>query len=278
MSRAVVDELCTFEWSHLLGIARSPTCEVDGEVVDLSMHSSMGNGYTFPLETAIFFAVVASCVPVYDRHLANCYGDDIICPQYAALDVIERLEYLGFEVNRRKTHLAGEFFESCGADFFRGVNVRPMYMRSDGSGLIPYQLQIANSLRLYASRRMGCEDFCDSRFRDAWLALVRQVPTPWRSCKVPAHFGDTGIITSREEARVSPARANSRYSQNEGFLVRFIGVSPRKADRKTYGVYLNGLRLPSPDVSYGREPVRGLFGKVVPRIAVTKWRSGLCWI
>lgn len=112
-------------WFHLLNLARSPVMKIDGVDHALEMFSSMGNGFTFPLETIIFASVIRTVVPRNEWALSTAYGDDMIVPQRYASQVVERLEFLGFKVNSKKTCLAGAFYESCGADWFKGQNVRP---------------------------------------------------------------------------------------------------------------------------------------------------------
>lgn len=125
LSWKCVMELLPYDWFELLDLFRSSFSLVEGSYVELEKFSSMGNGYTFELETLIFSAVAFSIVPLHDHHKVAVYGDDIIVPQYAASDVIDALEYLGFKVNGKKSFLAGNFFESCGTDWFSGQNVRP---------------------------------------------------------------------------------------------------------------------------------------------------------
>lgn len=114
---------------------RSKEVEVKGRgTVKLDMISSMGNGYTFPLQTILFCCVVAACFAVKGiaRTSTNwgVFGDDIICPSSLTKNVIDTLAYLGFKVNSDKTFVEGPFRESCGADFFRGVNIRGVYVKS----------------------------------------------------------------------------------------------------------------------------------------------------
>ena len=119
---------------------RTPKVEVKGRgTVDLHMVSTMGNGFTFPLQTMLFAAVVSACMrfssrrkptgPPWTDHLWGVFGDDIICPREVTRDVIKLLEILGFSVNRDKTFVEGPFRESCGADYFLGTNVRPVFLQ-----------------------------------------------------------------------------------------------------------------------------------------------------
>lgn len=134
-----VEMLLPPEWLELLNLFRCTHTMMDGSPVELEKFSSMGNGFTFELETLIFSAVAFSCVDLLEHHHVSVYGDDIIVPQSAANDVIDVLGFLGFQVNDKKSFLAGSFFESCGTDWFLGRNVRPFFLRSDPKKkAIPY--------------------------------------------------------------------------------------------------------------------------------------------
>jgi hypothetical protein len=89
--------------------------------------SSMGNGATFVLETMIFGAAckAVGCVNW------SVYGDDIIVETGRVADLLRLLRFLGFLINREKSFSEGPFRESCGADWYRGVNVTPFYLRGD---------------------------------------------------------------------------------------------------------------------------------------------------
>lgn len=119
---------------------RSPmTILPDGTLQELYMVSSMGNAFTFPLETAIFASVVVAAyrvlnIPVkYPRgeDLGNfaVFGDDIICVKEAYDLIAEMLDILGHQVNHDKSFKHGLFRESCGSDWFAGHNVRGVYLK-----------------------------------------------------------------------------------------------------------------------------------------------------
>jgi len=120
-----------------LDLIRSRETEVDGEYRRLNMFSSMGNGFTFPLQTYIFASLVRAC---YDSKGINPYsykhgpaysvfGDDIICTRDVYDSVVSLLEYAGFIVNRTKSYCNGPFRESCGSDFFEGHDIRGVYLK-----------------------------------------------------------------------------------------------------------------------------------------------------
>lgn len=120
------------DWFELLDAFRSPSIKFDdGESHCLEMFSSMGNGFTFELETLIFYAI--ALVTCEDLGLScknvSVYGDDIIVPAEAYTNLVETLNLYGFKVNDTKSFASGPFRESCGKDYFLGTNIRPFYKK-----------------------------------------------------------------------------------------------------------------------------------------------------
>jgi hypothetical protein len=130
------------EWVFdLLCMYRSPMTKVRGERVKLNMISTMGNGTTFPLQTIVFTCVVQAVAkqlgaPIRRADLSwspwGVFGDDIAIPSFMTERVIRLLDILGFQVNREKsfTDKWMPFRESCGSDYFRGWNVRGVYLKT----------------------------------------------------------------------------------------------------------------------------------------------------
>jgi hypothetical protein len=108
----------------------------DGSEMELNMISTMGNGFTFPLQTVIFACVVRSVYQMMglDSHCPRTqfgvFGDDIIVRREAYDFVIRTLTKLGFQVNDDKSFNTGSFRESCGHDWYAGAFVRGVYLRS----------------------------------------------------------------------------------------------------------------------------------------------------
>jgi hypothetical protein len=140
ISCSVVWELLPFGWADLLSSFRTGTVTYRGEVIHLEKFSSMGNGYTFELESLIFFSL-ASAVAQHlslDHSEVSVYGDDIIIPTegYSLLKTV--LDFLGFIVNPSKSFINGPFRESCGADWLNGMDIRPFYLREEVSDRVLY--------------------------------------------------------------------------------------------------------------------------------------------
>lgn len=112
-------------WFDFLNQIRSPLYELDGKVYRYSKFASMGNGFCFPLETLIFASICVACGANHAPYDYRVYGDDIIVRRSIAESVISALSTIGFRTNADKTFISGPFRESCGADWYSGVDVRP---------------------------------------------------------------------------------------------------------------------------------------------------------
>lgn len=128
VARKLVELLLPTDWYRLLNSLRSPLTRVKGKWYYLEKFSSMGNGFTFELETLIFYAIARSICP--DSSRVSVYGDDIIVPKEAAAAVIGALRFFGFSPNPKKTFADGPFRESCGADAYEG-NLVPVFRFAD---------------------------------------------------------------------------------------------------------------------------------------------------
>jgi len=131
---------CLFppEWYSFMCALRSPKTQLpDGRSLDLSMISTMGNGFTFPMMTLVFTSLIYAMRCRFggpslfiDWSQTAVYGDDIIVPstEYPSLRLI--LEDAGFIVNDDKSYSTGPFRESCGGDFYLGREITPVYVKS----------------------------------------------------------------------------------------------------------------------------------------------------
>lgn len=135
-----VFELLPPDWVDFLGQFRTGEVTYGKQTFDLHKWSSMGNGYTFELESLIFYGIAWACAVVSECGVedVSVYGDDIIIPSCATPLLREVLDHFGFEVNTEKSYDSGPFRESCGADWFRGNDVRPFYLKDTISDQILY--------------------------------------------------------------------------------------------------------------------------------------------
>ena len=112
-----------------------------GKNIVLSKFASMGSAMCFPIEAMVFYTLIQSAmhqldgrrpssrsVRAYSEQI-DIYGDDIIVPVEYADVVVTYLESYGLKVNISKSFRNSHFRESCGADYFNGVDVKPVYAR-----------------------------------------------------------------------------------------------------------------------------------------------------
>jgi hypothetical protein len=105
---------------------------------NMTVHSfaTMGNGFCFPIQTMLLSALVLG---VYDTlgipPEANwgVFGDDIVIATDAYALLARVLQELGLVVNLNKSFSTGKFRESCGTDWYDGVDVRGVYLKGYSS-------------------------------------------------------------------------------------------------------------------------------------------------
>lgn len=132
ISSAVVLDLFPLPWVEFLSKWRTEIVfipKIQKKLV-LNKFSTMGNGFTFELQSIIFYSL-AYGVAIRNNVKPDItvFGDDIICPSSIYEDVCELLTTLGMEVNVKKSYATGPFRESCGGDYYEGTNIRPFYIR-----------------------------------------------------------------------------------------------------------------------------------------------------
>jgi hypothetical protein len=148
------------DYPHLLRAVdgcRSRKADVPGHgVIRLAKYASMGSALCFPFEAMVFMTVIFMGierelnVPLSERkdvkpyaQQVRVFGDDIIVPKDYVLSVVDMLETFGFVVNVSKSFWTGRFRESCGKEFYDGVDVSIVKVRQelptrrqDASGII----------------------------------------------------------------------------------------------------------------------------------------------
>lgn len=157
------------DWFDFLNKIRSRKTRLpDGTIHYNWMFSSMGNAFTFELETMIFYSILSAlCGP---KSVVSVYGDDMILPQQYAAEAIQILELLGFRINRDKSFVSGAFFESCGKHYFKGSDVTPVFQKAQPRLNHAERIRSANRL-LRWGLRMCYGLGIDSAVRPVWNLL-----------------------------------------------------------------------------------------------------------
>lgn len=179
--------------------------------VRLEKFSSMGNGFTFELETLLFLAIgrAAARRCGVDPERVSVFGDDIIVPTEMSAGVLSALSFCGFTPNKRKTYTTGEFRESCGGDFYRGEAVRPYLLKKE----VTHEqdiLGVANGLRRVSHllERSSGRSF---HLKRVWFFCVDALSAHVRRCRGPKDLGDICLHDDDEKRWVTRTRSSIRY-------------------------------------------------------------------
>jgi hypothetical protein len=125
LSYELVFDLVPYEWFKLLDDLRSRYTQWPHGLSLNEKFSSMGNGFTFELETICFYAL---CVASSSTEWALVYGDDIVIDSRDFQRVTDALSKAGFSVNPQKSFGTGRFRESCGEDYWSGVSFKAPHL------------------------------------------------------------------------------------------------------------------------------------------------------
>jgi len=176
-SNRIASELVRFlvpeRWFVLLDSVRSHYVDLGDETIVSEMISSMGNAFTFPLESLVFYSLACAVVN-YERggttlveedflDLVSVFGDDCILPSEHVPSFIMVCEQLGMKVNLDKTHFKADdpFRESCGGDYYAGHDVRPYSIkapRNDKSSSVEAWLYIICNRYLQRWNSLTCTE------------------------------------------------------------------------------------------------------------------------
>lgn len=186
VSYRLVWDLLPPQWFDVLDKLRSPIGELpDGKLIKWEKFSSMGNGFTFELESLIFYAITKACylhrssncsfrLPAFEAYWSqytSVYGDDIVCPSFLAEDLIKALSDVGFKTNEDKTFYTGSFRESCGKHYYANTDVSPFYIRKPIDSPLRV-IWLLNKVRKWAfDESIGV---CDPSLHPFWLSFRRQ--------------------------------------------------------------------------------------------------------
>lgn len=171
------------DWFVLLNSLRATHTLIEGKEVYLSKFSSMGNGFTFELETILFQTL---CDTVIGCRRSSSFGDDMVVPTEHAPAILAALRFFGFTPNEKKTFCDGPFRESCGGDYFDGQPVRAHYLKELPSEP-QHWIALMNGLR-------RAENGALHYYKRGWAFCKAQLPKDVRRCLGPKWLGDLVIV------------------------------------------------------------------------------------
>lgn len=136
-SNIVGRQLCKLlfpEWVYRYMMATRCEGIVDchsGDYARLECMATMGNAFCFPMQTFVFAAIARACNIVLGvpTDWVRVFGDDIIVDVQTFPLLIKVLQSLHMVPNKKKSFSSGHFRESCGGDYYKGFQVRPVSPR-----------------------------------------------------------------------------------------------------------------------------------------------------
>jgi len=265
ISKSVVEELIPHRWLTILKATRSTIGMDAGKVLVWNKFSSMGNGYTFELESLIFYAAaVAVCEMLHQSTTdVSVFGDDVIIPSSCYKLFSSFCAFLGFRVNQQKSFSEGCFRESCGSHYYDSLDCKPIFLKGKLHN-VQALYKLANNIRNLA-HRYGSYRSCDVRWLPCWRHLCSRIPRHLRLV-ISRGIGDVGLIGNFDEA--TPSLAERGF---EGFLVRAVTEIGVTRDSEGTGMLLARLWCGS-EREYGNTyTLRGLTKIRISRILVPLW-------
>lgn len=214
-------------WFNLLSSLRSSQTLINNKWHKNHKFSSMGCGFTFELETLIFWALAKSVSP----GVVRVYGDDILIPAVDSRAAKCLLNLMGFQINALKSFCDPlmPFRESCGGDFFKGQDVRPVFLKTIPSN--PHEWIVLSNLIQKIKDNMP--DVNLTLLNEAWLISVNQVARNYRMFG-PSWAGDMVIHSEdRTSWRTRPHKCGSGL--DTGYMeLKTLCILPKRISLKRF--------------------------------------------
>lgn len=239
---ALINALLPREWYRQLKLGRISRCDIRGSREYLSSFMTMGIGFTFPLQTLCFYALIKAVISLLQgKGHVSVFGDDLIYPRKYHRYVKETFETLGFSFNREKTYVSTFFRESCGGDFFRGHDVRPF--QPEGSDT--YLSRLNYLCFLYKTLNGLRRRWEISEIPQTYHFLLREILRVDRTVLlVPPLFPDhTGFkVEEFELTRLLPwyipvEKVRAKWGRYQAYDFKYLQLTPQKRTVKSQYVY-----------------------------------------
>lgn len=236
----LVEFLLPKTWFEVMDRLRCQRGSIGDELIHFEKFSSMGNGFTFELESLIFYALAKSLVPSDHNHFKDIsiYGDDLVCPSEFETSLLQLFETCGFTLNSQKSYFTGYYRESCGHHYWDGKRICPTYIRSSMTSTDAL-IKVHNQVTRTHACNFGYE------FKEVGLTnpirILRNILNRQHVPYVPPHFGDQGIIVPFDVALPSISKKYG-YGWNIGIRLSKKTASIEDDEafhlEKLYGLHL----------------------------------------
>lgn len=226
-------------WYRIMEMVRTEGCWLEGKAHEYELFSAMGNGFTFELESLIFWSLAcATCDTLALPADCTVYGDDIILPVEAVDLFTEVLSYCGFRLNADKSFSSTEgplFRESCGSHYLDGRDVTPFYVDAALNTADQILLLANNIVRWSKTGTWGL----DGRMFSVWSWVVSHLSQDFLNFGIPfSQDANDGLILPFDQAHPStaylgnvPVRGRTHANRAElriGYRVKTVEYESRE--------------------------------------------------
>lgn len=222
----LIHRLVPRDWYKALNFGRIKTVDIEGKDYHLASFMTMGIGFTFPLQTLLFYGLLKAIQQLTSlKGLISVYGDDLIYPREMHRYVKGVFEDLRFSLNMDKTFVHQNFRESCGNDAYCGIDVRPF--QPEGSHQLlrakQYEMLLYKTINGLALRWEEFEIRGTLRFLKLELLKVTSFVL-----QVPPSFPDfSGVKVTRPIKDYLYPWSQVRYDENLSYNFAFLTLAPK---------------------------------------------------
>jgi hypothetical protein len=226
----------------------------------MQMMSTSGHALTFILETLVYYGIAAAavhcvlgagvCVPF----IISVYGDDVILPSAAAVTATQFYAMVGLKINESKSYWDGPYRESCGEEYYNGINISSTYFPRFPVVGVASKSKIDFGVRMYRDTYRGKIDDCTTMLVDLQKRLfgvsqsasmflwqvIKAARPRITSSKYGTVCNDCWAATSIG-IHVNPAK---RMNDREGINIPSIVVDSCATEKHSYASLQYKLPLP----------------------------------
>jgi hypothetical protein len=247
----LISGLFSRKWASAFFFGRIASLRLGDRRIETKTFSTMGIGFTFPLQTLVFLSLLLAIrdkLGLGDSAVVSVYGDDLIYDERMHSTVVDVFPKFGLVINADKTFSTGYFRESCGQDYYRGVDVRPWHLAEPEDEISAgrradeaFLYKAANGL----ARRWRIEEV------PLTTELIRQTIGRVRGddkflCIPPFYTDTAGVKLTRAEFGSDPRALEPRVDVHGTHRFRVLAFEPYKRMEKRHAPYLwKALRVGS---------------------------------
>lgn len=253
----LVKRLFPSDWFVAITSVRSPFTNYGGLDILLTMVGSMGCGFTFPLQTLVFYVLLLALKRETDdtEHpgvfpedcFVSVFGDDCIVDSDLVPHVERLAAELDWKLNMDKSFWDGPFRESCGVDSYRGMDVRPFFIDR------PSETDLESGTRLQGWA-YGCHNLAVKACGVAptspplveWLENTLELLGAKRVYVVPPRWGErSGVRIESPSVNLGLKRLPQSAVQGSdtvGYAFKCLDAEANKVKANAWPYYLDSLR------------------------------------